>query len=146
MHTPPPPDLDDRKPLIHNLKAGEIWYRSHQIAHEPLFFGKKKSQRWDAPAGDYGVLYLGADKFCAFMESIGRGVLTTRFVPKSVLQLRGLSKIRIKRALRLIERIACALFDSCAPLVEVTEHCGSWAEQPALLAEILDHYGFGTDL
>jgi hypothetical protein len=197
MHTPPPPDLDDRKPLIHNLKAGEIWYRSHQIAHEPVFFGKKKSQRWDAPAGDYGVLYLGADKFCAFMESIGRGVLTTRFVPKSVLQLRGLSKIRIKRALRLIDmassggltrlgaegaltnsadydnsqrwsealrghpantdglyyrsrhdpaRIACALFDSCAPLVEVTEHCGSWAEQPALLAEILDHYGFGTDL
>jgi hypothetical protein len=31
-------------------------------------------------------------------------------------------------------------------VVEVAELCGSWAEQPALLAEILDHYGFGTDL
>jgi hypothetical protein len=135
-------------------------------------------------------LYLGADEYCAFMESIGRGVLKTRFVPRSVLELRGLSKILIKGALRLIDmassggltrlgaeggltnsaayensqrwsealrghpikpdgiyyrsrhdpaRIACALFDSCAAVVEVAELCGSWAEQPALLAEILDH-------
>ncbi len=197
MFNPLPADLSEREPLIYTASADEIWYRSHQTAHAPIFFGKNKSRRWDAPTGAYGVLYLGADAYCAFMESIGRGVLKTRFVAGSQLKLTGLSKIRFERDLGLVDtvtsggltrlgaegslasgagyrnsqrwsealrshplrphgiyyrsrydpaRVACALFDNCAAFVEVAETCGSWAEQPVLLAQILDHYGFGTDL
>jgi hypothetical protein len=48
------------------------------------------------PDGDFGVLYLDGDEYCAFTESIGRGALKTRFVPKAQLMSAGLAKIRIK--------------------------------------------------
>jgi hypothetical protein len=197
MYNPPPAALNDREILIHTASDSEIWYRSHHTNSGPVYFGKSKTQRWDAPGGEYGVLYLGADPYCAFMKSIGRGALKTRFVPRAQLTLRGLTKIRFKRGLRLVDmvgsggltrlgcqgslatgagyrnsqrwsralkshparpdgiyyrsrydqaRTACALFDSCAPLIQVVMKCGPWAEQPALLGEILDHYRFGTDL
>jgi hypothetical protein len=197
MFKPPPADLNDREPLIYAASAKDVWHRSFQTGRDLIFFGKGRAHRWDAPTGDYGVLYLGADEYCTFMESIGRGVLKTRLVPSSELKRRRLCKIGFSRDLRLIDlvasggltrlaaegslasgagyrnsqrwsqalkshpskpdgiyyrsrydpaRTACALFDSCRPLIEVVENSGSWAEQPTLLGAILDHYGFGTDL
>jgi hypothetical protein len=131
------------------------------------------------------------------MESIGRGALKTRFVPKIQLKGSGLAKIRFKRTLRLIDivtsggltrlgaessltsssgyknsqrwsravrehpskpdgiyyrsrhdsaRTTSAFFDHCEGSVEVAEMLGAWADQSALLGEILDHYALGTDL
>jgi hypothetical protein len=73
MYNPPPADLNSRDPLIFTPPNPTLWFRSHQLAKDPVYFGKGMAYRWDAPEGDYGVLYLGADEFCAFMESIGRG-------------------------------------------------------------------------
>ncbi len=106
MFYPPPADLNGREPLIYTAPEGSLWRRSHQIRHEPIFFGKSVAQRWDSPTGSYGVLYMAFDEYGAFMESIGRGVLKTRFVPSSQLKLRGLSMIRFKRDLRLIDLAA----------------------------------------
>jgi hypothetical protein len=103
MFNPPPADLPNRVPLIHISADTDIWYRSHSMDKGPLFFGKTMTQRWDAPAGEYGVLYLGSDEFCAFMESIGRGLLRTRLVPKALIQRKGLSKVRFTRSVRLID-------------------------------------------
>jgi len=97
MFNPPPPDLDDREPLIHLASLADFWYRSYRIGNSPIFFGRSKSHRWDSPDGDFGVLYLGGDEYCAFMESIGRGALKTRFVPNAQLKGTGLAKIRFKR-------------------------------------------------
>jgi len=83
MYNPPPADLNSRAPLIHVPSDTTIWYRSHEMSRHPVFFGKGMANRWDAPAGEYGVLYLGSDVFCAFMESIGRGVLRSRWFPRS---------------------------------------------------------------
>lgn len=197
MFNPPPADLNDREPLIHLASPADFWYRSYRIANSPIFFGRRRSGRWDSPDGDFGVLYLGGDEYCAFMESIGRSALKTRFVPGSQLKTTGLAKIRFKETLRLIDmvrsggltrlgaessltsgsgyknsqrwsralrqhpskpdgiyyrsrhdsaRTAAVLFDHCARSVGVVEIPGAWADQPALLGEILDHYGFGADL
>ena len=81
MFNPPPPDLNHWEPLIHRATPADFWYRSYRIGNSPIFFGRSKSQRWNSPDGDFGVLYLGGDEYCAFMESIGRGALKTRFVP-----------------------------------------------------------------
>jgi RES domain len=43
-------------------------------------------------------------------------------------------------------RTACALFDSCASMIEVVQTYASWAHEKVLLGAILDHYRFGTDL
>lgn len=143
------------------------------------------------------MLYLARDPYGAFMESIGRGVLKSRFVPKAELKRRGLSGIRFTRPLRLIDmvssggltrlgteasltigagyknsqrwsktlrvhpekpdgiyypsrhdpsRIACAVYDLCQPFIEIARTCEAWADNPVLLGNILDHYGFGSDL
>src|SRR5580658_2015801 len=71
MFNPPPGDLNDREPLIHLASPADFLYRSYRIGNAPIFFGRSKSHRWDSPHGDFGVLYLGGDEYCAFMESIG---------------------------------------------------------------------------
>jgi RES domain len=106
MYNPPPADLSSRAPLIHVSTEADIWYRSHSMDKDPLFFGNTITQRWDAPAGEYGVLYLGSDEFCAFMESIGRGVLRTRLVTKNQVEQKGFSKIRFAKSLRLIDLVS----------------------------------------
>jgi hypothetical protein len=197
MFNPPPADLSDREPLFHVASTTEVWYRSHRLGNSPIYFGKVRTHRWDSPDGDFGVLYLGGDEYSAFMESIGRGALKTRFIPSSQLKATALAKIRFTTPLRFIDmvtsggltrlgtesslasgsgyknsqrwsralrehpskpdgiyyrsrhdpaRTACALFDHCAHSVVVAEALGAWADQPALLGEILDHYAFGTDL
>lgn len=193
----PPADLDRRDPLIYTASRSGVWFRTYQTGRDPIFFGRNRVHRWDAPEGEYGVLYLGADEYCAFMESIGRSALRTRFVPAIQLKQGRFCRIGFSRDLRLIDfvgsggltrlgaegsvtsgsgyrnaqrwsqalkshpakpdgiyyrsrhdpaRTACALFDSGARHVKVVADFGSWAEQPALLGAILDHYGFGTDL
>jgi len=70
MFNPPPADLDRREPLIYVASTIEVWWRCHKTGYHPVFFGRNRAQRWDAPKGDYGILYLGADERCAFMESM----------------------------------------------------------------------------
>ena len=103
MFSPPPADLHERNPLIYTVSTGDVWFRSYQTGRAPVFFGKNRVHRWDAPNGEYGVLYLGADEYCAFMESIGRGILRTRFVPAAQLKQGRLCKIGFTRNLRLID-------------------------------------------
>jgi hypothetical protein len=105
MFNPPPGDLNDREPSIHLASPADFWHRSYRIGNAPVYFGRSKSRRWDSTDGDFGVLYLGADEYCAFMESIGRGALKTRFVPAYQLESTGLVKIRFKRTLRLIDMV-----------------------------------------
>ena len=106
MFNPPAAHLHSREPLIYTAATTSIWYRSHKTGRDPVFFWKNKAHRWDAPGGDYGVLYLGADERCAFMESIGRGVLRTRLVPASQLKVIEFSKIRFSKELRLVDLVS----------------------------------------
>jgi hypothetical protein len=92
--------------LIYDASATTIWCRTHKAGYDPIFFGRNKAARWDAPNGDYGVLYLGADERCAFMESIGRSYLRTRLVPASELRTRLLTKLRFSKDLRLIDLVS----------------------------------------
>lgn len=106
MFRPPPADLAGREPIIYSVADTEVWFRSHRMTSGPVFFGRRMANRWDAPHGEYGVLYVARDPYCAFMESIGRNVLKTRFVPKADLTTCGLSKVQFSRALRLIDMAA----------------------------------------
>ncbi len=102
----PPKNLSTFDPLVATLPVGSHWYRSHTLAHLPIYFGRSKNQRWDAPAGEYGVLYIAEDPECAFMESIGRAVLRTKLVPASTLETRGLSELALDRDLRVVDLVS----------------------------------------
>src|SRR5437762_11609857 len=47
------------------------WFRIHNLQFDPLYFGSSGDNRFDAPASEYGVLYVGQDDYCAFVETIG---------------------------------------------------------------------------
>lgn len=105
MARKPPRDFDCYEPLITEVPGGSLWVRSHLLAYSPVYFGRTRSQRWGAPAGEYGALYVGEDAECAFLESIGRGLLRTRLVPERMLLERGYSELVAKRALRVIDLV-----------------------------------------
>ncbi|MBK9167454.1 MAG: RES family NAD+ phosphorylase [Bryobacterales bacterium] len=177
--------------------AAQPWYRCHASSKSPLHFGRRRFHRWDDPDGEYGVLYLAEDPYGAFLESIGRAFLRTRFVPRTVLESTALAEIRFQGGLKLVDlaasagltrlgaegsiaagtdyqvsqawsraihvhrtgpdglyypsrfdpaRRSCAVFDRRAADAKVIRRLGSWSRQTQLLGQVLDHYGFGTDM
>jgi hypothetical protein len=96
----PPADLASRQVTV--VEFDTPIFRSHPALRHPVFFGKTGQYRFDAPDGSYGVLYAGADAFCAFIESLiknpnSRVVTTAELKSKAVAELRGV------RAFRLID-------------------------------------------
>ena len=84
------------------------WWRVHQLANDPLYFGRTGRNRFDAPAGEYGVLYAGDGPHCAFIETFGH-LNGTQIVARAELAARGLARVDCHRALRLIDLAGPAL-------------------------------------
>lgn len=99
-HPEPPADLD-RRPLP-LLTAPGPWVRLHRLDRDPVFFGRTGLNRFDAPAGEYGVLYAAGDVHGAFVETFGR-TGGERLVSAADLRLRGLARIAARRPLRLVD-------------------------------------------
>jgi hypothetical protein len=78
------------------------WYRVHPVRYDPLHFGRVPRNRFDAPAGEFGVLYVAADAHGAFIETFGHAT-GVRFVTTAELRARGLAVITARRALRLVD-------------------------------------------
>lgn len=45
-------------------------FRIHRLTHAATFFGRSRTHRWDAPHGEYGVMYTGATPFVSFAETL----------------------------------------------------------------------------
>ena len=70
-HPEPPTNFDAVPLLIRRFPPSGTWCRIHRVAKAPLYFGKSGASRFDAPAGEFGVLYVGRDAHCAFIETYG---------------------------------------------------------------------------
>src|SRR3546814_20326838 len=54
------------------IDAGELLQHVSRVVYRgsPLYYGRSSTNRYDDPAGTYGVLYLGRDLPTALMESV----------------------------------------------------------------------------
>lgn len=54
------------------IDAGELLQHVSRVVYRgsPLYYGRSSTNRYDDPAGAYGVLYLGRDLPTALMESV----------------------------------------------------------------------------
>ncbi len=105
-HPQPPDDLNTRElPIIELSSSG---WRIHQSRYQALYFGRGGDNRFDAPAKEYGILYVGLDEFCAFRESIGR-LVKYRIVTRNLLVNRQISQIEVNRPLRLVDLSGASL-------------------------------------
>ena len=69
-HPEPPPDLHSRPLLLRPRRTG--WFRIHDLNFDPLYFGRTGNHRFDAPhPRRYGVLSVGGNIDCAFIETLG---------------------------------------------------------------------------
>ncbi|AGP36811.1 RES family NAD+ phosphorylase [Sorangium cellulosum] len=98
-HPDPPFDFATRPLPITIFRR--CWFRIHPLARDPLYFGRSGDNRFDAPAGEFGVLYAGKDEHCSFIEVFGHAT-GVRFVEQGELAARGLARIAPRRPLRLV--------------------------------------------
>jgi hypothetical protein len=90
------------KLLIRVLPPSRAWMRIHPSAQAPLYFGRAPRSRFDAPAGEFGVLYVATDAHGAFAETFGHET-GVRFVTSAELGKRSIAVIAAVRALRLAD-------------------------------------------
>lgn len=90
--------------LAETIPAGAVLIRVHHLAHGPVWFGPRPGlppqHRFDAPAGEFCVLYCAARLAGAFVESILRRP-AGRIVRRAYVEERGWSELTTRRALRL---------------------------------------------
>ncbi len=102
-HPEPPSDLHTRALPIRSAEG--LWTRLHACRRSARFFGKSGQHRFDAPAGEYGVLYAAEDDFSAFIEVFG-DPLDIRVVSQADLRQYCLSAVTASRPLHLIDLTA----------------------------------------
>lgn len=85
------PVLEFRAPLV----------RVHRLGLDPAFWGKTGQNRFDAPSGEFGVLYAATDHHGAFIETYGDAL--NRILTTTSLHLRGWARIEPLRNLRLVD-------------------------------------------
>ena len=100
LHPLPPADLNERSLLV--IQESRLWKRIHRSAYNPIFFGRTGSSRFDAPEREFGVLYLGGDAHCAFIETFGQ-VTGSNTVTQTELEQRSISSISTERPLVLVD-------------------------------------------
>lgn len=96
----PPTDLA-RRGLPLRTRSG-AWFRIHAPDRDPVFFGRTGKNRFDAPAAQFGVLYLAEDTSAAFIETLGRAPARRDFTIRDLTMFR-LAEILPPRPLRLVD-------------------------------------------
>lgn len=107
LHPDPPGNLSGRALPVRAV-TGDL-YRLHRAEHDPLHFGRSAQNRFDAPNGQFGVLYAGDIPTCAFVETYGRLDRIPRLVTEKELGDRCLSRLAPRSPLRAVDLSAAGL-------------------------------------
>jgi hypothetical protein len=103
---PSPPDSlnDGDLPII---ATDHAFIHIHGRTEEPAFWGRTGNNRFDAPGGDYGVLYAAETFDGAFIETFGD--VSSKIVSVSSLTVRGVATISPRREWQLVDLAGAGL-------------------------------------
>jgi RES domain-containing protein len=99
-HPDPPTNLHQSGLPLY--EAHGPWIRSHPRRYQPLHFGNTGFNRFDAPGGQYRILYVAADVHGAFIETFGRQLGERRLEAAHVAS-RALSQVTHGHPLQLVD-------------------------------------------
>lgn len=99
-HPEPTADLQARELPVIQVEAS--WFRIHKTRHSALYYGRFGKNRFDAPAQEYGVMYVALDPHGAFIETFGSQT-GIRVVSTDELSIRSISDLTCKRPLKLVD-------------------------------------------
>jgi hypothetical protein len=131
---PPPPSWLAATDLpIEELAAGTQLHRIHRRTERAVFFGpgpgKPPTHRFDAPGGEFGVLYVGLDFTAAFVETLLRKP-ETRIIDLVDLEIRQATVLGLARPLRLVKASGAGLSRmGCTAALSTARYslAGSWS-------------------
>jgi hypothetical protein len=101
--SPEPPEGSRTLPTA-TLTAGTLLYRTHATHHFAVFFNFANDYRFNAPAGEFGVLYAAVHADGAFIETFCR-TLDARppLITTKQLDTRALTVLTFADPLRLVD-------------------------------------------
>jgi RES domain len=90
---------------VERIAAGTIWWRIHRREHLPLLFGPEPGgsprHRFDAPGGEYRVVYVGTTRETSFAEVFLREP-DVEYVGVGEIQSHLATQIRVRRPVALV--------------------------------------------
>jgi RES domain len=96
------------------LQQGSQIVRIHHCDNEPMWFGPKPGSspayRFDAPSGQYRVMYAAAAIDGSFVETILHGRAADQIIKRSYVELRAWTTITLRRPLLLMKLYDEGLF------------------------------------
>ncbi len=98
-------ELPPRLPIV-ELPAGTELYRIHLWSYSAAWFDRGNTYRFNAPAGEYGVCYLGDSLEVSFLETLLRGA-PIRVVSRAALAGRFATTLPLARPVRLVQLHTC---------------------------------------
>jgi hypothetical protein len=101
-HPPPLPASTSLDLRLLIVEVDQPLFRIHQTVNDPVFFGRTTNYRFDAPAKEFGVLYVGRTERGAFIETLGQDT-GVRLLDWAELAKRSLSTLRANRPLRVVD-------------------------------------------
>ena len=112
----PQKNFDRRSLPILEIAAGSYFYRLNsrlntkgKIRQSAMFFDSSGCGRWDGSNQDYGILYVGADSYAAYIECYGRNPerrdfsIDSLLITETELNRRFLSRFTSKKQLRFVQ-------------------------------------------
>jgi hypothetical protein len=99
-HPEPPDDFNDRDLLIREV-PGPL-FRIYSESRNPIYFGRSARNRFDAPNGEFGVMYCAEDQWGAFIETFGQSTGVSSVTVNSLVA-NPLARISLSRPLRVID-------------------------------------------
>lgn len=122
LHPDPPRDLAERDLPIRSFHIH--WYRVYRCARDPKFFGRTGKFRFDAPAAEYGVLYIARSREGAFIETFGSVVQVQsgrNYLDEQTVDKRCWGRVMSSRPLRLAA-LPCEMCQGGTPPCERRAH------------------------
>jgi hypothetical protein len=95
-----------KDPPLVEVPLGQVLWRVHPLSYSPMWFGpgqgKPPRNRFDAPAGAYGICYFGGSLGVAILETLVRG-RKRPLISRADLDVRGGSALGLSAPLRMLQ-------------------------------------------
>lgn len=95
----PPAALPDLG--LPTIRTSQPFLRIHRLERDPAFWGRTGDNRFDSPAGEYGILYAAEHFDGAFIEAFGD--VSPKSVSVNALTVRGVARVIPQSELQLVD-------------------------------------------
>lgn len=100
-HPPPPRGGSTRSLAIRRVPKNHTWFRLYRNNYDALHFGMTRRSRFDAPNGEFGVLYVARQIAGAFIETLVRDGI--RELSEERIESYQITGITVSRGLKLVD-------------------------------------------